>query len=247
MARVAVKPRSDIDLLVTLDHLQRQYRVIKDGYRAALNSLMAEAMAISFAVEADKELKARFHEKVGRSEDTVYAVLIFITDAKSEAARKKASKRARALRYLVEELGTASEDIADAIREHGGIEKLARLAAQKLPRKKGRGVAKLESVDEDQESSGPSGDDEPDDIGAGAAASQPEKKVVNFGKQIKIGLSPKLGAKLDRFADRSRIRLTGFIRTRAGGSPTIDIKKITKLKNVASNERPAESASDWED
>jgi hypothetical protein len=99
------------NLLATLDHLQEQYRTIKDGYRASLNGLMAGAMAISLAVEADENLKSRFQQKVGRTDDTVYAALIFITDAKSKAARKIAWKRARALRYLVDELGAALEDI----------------------------------------------------------------------------------------------------------------------------------------
>lgn len=233
--------------LATLDHLQEQYRTIRDGYRSSLNNLMAEAMAISLAVEADERLRARFHEKVGRTDDTVYAVLIFITDAKSKAAKKKASKRARALHYLVEELGTASEDIADAIREQGGIEKLARLAAQNQPRKKSKGAVKLEPADVDQELSELEADSELDDADGEAAASQPKRKVVNFGRQIKLGLSPKLGAKLDRLADRSRVRLTGFVRSVAGELPTIDIKKITKLKNSVSNDRPTEDASDWGD
>ncbi|MBR0875362.1 hypothetical protein JQ633_33755 [Bradyrhizobium tropiciagri] len=241
---LAIKPRSDSDLLGTLDQLQERYRTIKDGYRESLHQLMAGAMAIALAVEADEILKTRFQEKVGRTNDTVYAALIFITDAKSEAARKKAWKRARALRFLVEELGATLEDIPDTIREHGGVEKLARLAAQDQPRR-GKRAKKL--GEEDQASSERDADDEPDEADERVDASKSERKAVNFGRRIQVGFSPKLGSKLDRLADRSRIKLIGYFRTRAGEPPTIEIKKIIKLKRSVSDEKPSEAASDWED
>jgi hypothetical protein len=126
-------PHSYHDLLSRLDDIRQEYQRLGQSYRSSLYQLMAHSMGIALEIESDEQGKDQFLKSVGQKSDVVYAAMIFISDAKTEGARKKASKAARALRYLVEHIGVSLDNIPEGIREHGGIEELARLAAQDKP------------------------------------------------------------------------------------------------------------------
>lgn len=216
------------ELLSGLDRIRLEFRCLDQGYRLSLYQLMADAMSIALAIEADPESNNEFLKHVEQESDVVYAAMIFITEAKSEGARKKAWKGARALRYLVEEVSVPVDKIPEAMRERGGVEKLARLAAQGQPRRK------------------PSAP-KPNDDGAGGT--EPEggggenQLHVNGGKQrgrrarverqIQLGATPEILAKLVDFADNSPIQISGVLRARAGMPLSIEVEDITDEVELA--------------
>jgi hypothetical protein len=223
MAQISIAtPPSYDELLSRLDQ----------GYRLSLYQLMADAMRNALAIEADHVNKDQFLKSVGQKSDVVYAAMIFITEAKSEGARKKASKGARALRYLVDQIGVPLDKIPEAIGEHGGVEKLARLAAQERPRRK-PSVPKPE-VDG-------TGETEPEAKGGGqphADGGEQEGGVAKIVPQIQLGIAPEILAKLVGFADNTAIQISGVVRARVGMQPRIEVEDITDQ---------VESARDWEE
>jgi hypothetical protein len=115
------------EIQTKLESLKEEHDRISQGHRLALYKLLQKTTEMALLVEADEKFESRFLKQM-REKDVLRAALIFIFDAKSESEKKEASKRAQALRYLINELGLSAEDIATAIPKHGGIEKLARLA-----------------------------------------------------------------------------------------------------------------------
>jgi hypothetical protein len=226
-------PRLYDELLSRLDHIRQEYQRIDQGYRLSLYQLMGDAMSTALAIEADHENKDQFLESIGQKSDVVYAAMIFISEAKSEGARKKASKGARALRYLVEQLKVPLHKIPEAIREHGGVEKLSRLAAQGQPRRK---PSASKAEDEGQGGAAAEGQgrqDKPD-----ADDREQEGSVAMVEPQIQFGLSPEVLAKLVRFADNTAIQISGFVRAPAGMRPSIEVQDVTDV---------IEDESDWLD
>lgn len=225
-----ISPSYD-ELFSHLEEIRLEYRRIDQGYRLALYQLMAKAIRSALAIEADHASKDQFLKSVGQKSDVVYAAMIFITEAKSEGARKKASKGARALRYLVDQVGVPLDNIPEAIGEHGGVEKLARLAAQHLPRKKQPLTPKPEVVGEAE-----TGLAEP---GAENGEGQPgTHDVAKIEPQIQLDGDPEILATLVDFADNSAIQITGVLRVRAGMQLCIEVEDITDN---------AEVARDWEE
>lgn len=225
-------PRLYDELLSRLDHIRQEYRRIDLGYRLSLYQLMADAMSIALAIEADHESKDQFLQSVEQKSDVVYAAMIFITEAKSEGARKKASKGARALRYLVEQIGVPLDKIPEAIRERGGVEKLARLAAQGQPRRK-RSASKAEDERQGEAEAEGQAEAKPD-----ADDREREGSVANIQPQIQFGLPPEVLAKLVGFADSTAIRISGFVRAPVGKQPSIEVQDVTDV---------SEDESDWPD
>jgi hypothetical protein len=205
-----IKTLSYDEVLAKLESLKREQRAFANGQRAALYRFLQQAAELALLVEADEDIQSRFREKTGEK-DVMRAALIFIFEAKSESERKEASKRAQALRYLIDKLDVAVEDIATAIPKNGGVERLASLAAK----------SRQDEADEDQEDQ--DGDNRHED--APEEADENVEAERKFGKQIRVGFSPKLTKKLSRFADKTRIKIIGYIRASSDGPPTIEVKK----------------------
>ena len=129
------------ELLSRLDRIRQEFRCLDQGYRLSLYQLMADAMSIALAIEADPESKNDFLKRLEQKSDVVYAAMIFITEAKSEGARKRAWKGARALRYLVEEVSVPVDKIPEASvsvagsRSLHGSRRRANRAGSHQPRK----------------------------------------------------------------------------------------------------------------
>ena len=179
-------------------------------------------------VKANETIESRFRKKMGKK-DAVRAALTFIFDAKSTPEKKDASKKTLALWYLIVKLEVPVEDIATAIPKRGGIEKLARLAA------KDKADEDLDDDDEDNEDQ-----DKPEE------ADENDEAEHKLGKQIVVGLSPKLTKKLNRFADKTRIKIIGFVRISSDEPLTIEATRIAKLKTKKADEEPDDDESDWE-
>ncbi|MGY4458274.1 hypothetical protein [Bradyrhizobium sp. LB13.1] len=116
------------------------------------------------------------------------------------------------MRYLIDKLQVAVEDIATAILKNGGIEKLARLAAK----------TRQDEPNEDQEDQ--DGDNQDEEAVESLDA---ERK---FGRQIRVGLSPKLSEKLTRFAENARIKIIGYVRMSSDELPTVKVEKIIAIQ-----------------
>ncbi|TFW57596.1 hypothetical protein CT676_29385 [Bradyrhizobium sp. MOS001] len=224
------------DVMIELNRARDKHRSLAEGYRIAEYKVMGEAMKIAFTIERDDELKTRFRKEMG-ARDVVYAALIFVCEAETEQARKMASKRARALRYVVERLDVPLDKISEAVAEHGGIEKLARLAAQEQPRKKRPARA---SGAEDF-------DDWPKAIEAGKESQErsAEAEIVDLDSPIQFGLPAALRAKLDPFSG-TKITMTGYVRKTAGTVTAFAVEKIV-MQKVAHAASAVESEEDWGD
>ncbi|WP_426611352.1 hypothetical protein [Bradyrhizobium sp. McL0616] len=225
-------------LMIELNRAKDEHLRLAEGYRVAEYKVMGEAMRIALTIEADDDLKARFRKEMG-ARDVVYAALIFVCAAETEPARKMASKRARALRYLVEGLNVSLDKISEAVAEHGGIEKLARLAAQAQPRKKGRAPAGgAEDIDEWPKAieAGKESEERPGDANT---------EIVDLDTPIQFGLPAALRAKLDQFSG-TKITMTGYVWKTAGTVTAFAVEKIVRLK-VAHALAAVESEADWGD
>jgi hypothetical protein len=222
-------PHSYHDLLSRLDDIRQEYQRLGQSYRSSLYQLMAHSMGIALEIESDEQGKDQFLKSVGQKSDVVYAAMIFISDAKTEGARKKASKAARALRYLVEHIGVSLDNIPEGIREHGGIEELARLAAQDNPRRKPSAVQKADGAGE--------GGADQSDAKVRKGRGSGDKSVVQFG------VPPKLRAKLNGLADSTAIRISAVVRAPAGEQPRIEVQDI-ELNGL---DEQSEDESDWDD
>jgi hypothetical protein len=226
------------EVLTTLNALKKENEKYEERTRAALYQRLQQATAVAVLVEADKDIKTRFCKEM-REEDVLRAALNFVFVPKSLAEKKEASKRNSALRYLVEHLEVEVEDIATAIQKHGGIERLAGMAAKHRQGEDGQ----------KQDDEGEQDRDEPED------AEEHGKPDTKSGRLISIGLSPKLTKKLDRFADQTRIKMIGYVRTSQDETPTIELKKIIRLvakqkgksKVKGTGMRREEDARDWDD
>jgi hypothetical protein len=218
------------EALAKLESIRKEYKDFVKGKRKTLYHFMQRAAETALSVEADENATSRFRKKMGEK-DVLRGALIFIFDAKSEPATKEASKRAQALRYLIDKLGVAVEDIAMAIPKHGGIEKLARLAAKSRP----------DEADEDLDA------DHEDD--------EDQDKPEEAGRQIRVDLSPKLTKKLNQFADKARIKIIGYVRMSADGSPRIEVKKILEAlikkkggkSKTKATDKQRDDEGDWEE
>jgi hypothetical protein len=228
------------ELLAKLKALKEENERFEQGQRVALYQRLQQVTAIALLMEADNDNKARFRKEM-REKDVLRAALDFIFDPKSVAEKKEASKRTQALRYLIEHLEVGIEDVATAIQKHGGIEKLARLATK----------YRQDEDDQDQDvDEGGEDQDEPEE------ADEKNKPDSKFGKQISVGLSLKLTKKLNRFADKTRIKIIGYVRMPPDEQPTIEAEKIIevmtdkkrgKSKAQPTIKKPDDDAGDWEE
>jgi hypothetical protein len=252
------------EVLIKLESAKEEYKEFDEGRRKSLYQSMQRVAEAAVLVVADENIQARYRKKMGKK-DALSAALTFIFDPKSTPEQKDASKKTSALWYMIVKLEVAVEDIAVAIPKHGGIEKLARLAAKSREDEVGEDQDEDED-DEDQKDKDQKDkhQDEPEE------AEESDKAENKFGKLISVGLSPKLTTKLNQFADKTRIKIIGYFRTSPDESPTIEAKKImeapakkqkakSKTKaakkkiskskaKVSSKKRPdGDNESDWEE
>lgn len=128
---------SPIDVLTDL---RDRFGTERQGHREKVLQLVCDAFVQFLAIKKSPLQKKAFYDAAGvkkakRQKRALDAeVMAFLAGAKSNAQRKLAWKRARAVSYLHEQ-GVKNADLAAEIRERGGIEKVARLAAKHTPRK----------------------------------------------------------------------------------------------------------------
>lgn len=234
------------ELIAQLKQARKEYREFERGQRKTLYRFLQRSAELALSAEANKTNRSQFRKEVGE-EDVLRGALIFIFDSKSKSELKEISKRLQALRYLIDKLKVSVEEIAAALDKHGGIEKLAKLAAES--RKAEKGGAKDQS-DEDPHDEDPDDEDrDTDDQEDGGIeneenldhAGEVEETKPRFGKLLEVGLSPKQAKKLDSLDDNARIKLIGRVRTSRDGDPTVEVEKvITKFKSP--NRTPAAAA-----
>lgn len=244
------------EVLSKLESAKQEFKEFEKGQRKALYQSMQRAAEAASLVTANEIIESRYRKKMGEK-DVLYAALIFIFDAQSTDKKKEASKRASALWYLIVKQGISVEGIAKAIPEHGGIEKLARLAAIS---REDEAAEDEDSEDEhqpkdDPEEANESRDDEDEEDQHRDEPDEKNKPGSRFGKQITVGLPPKLTKKLGRFADQTRIKIIGYVRVSPDEAPTIEVKKIIELVAKKKGARPKtkrtdkkrdDDAGDWE-
>ncbi len=227
-------------LIKELRQVKKDYRTLEKGYRSEQYELMARTMAVALAIKSDRATRSRFLRKFGEAEskDVVYSAMIFMSGAKSEKAKKKAWKRARALSYLVDELHVSTADIPDAVKKHHGIEALVRLAARKQPRRKPPATSGSEAYLSGKARS-------PEDEDANEAEDALDSKISNVRRPYQLGISPKQWAKLERFPHKTRLKMVGYLRTPSDGSPTFEVQKIVKLKAPDVEHDELAESDDW--
>jgi len=216
MLKVQLEPAKNSarydETLAKLESLKREHKEFLKGHRKTLYHFLQRSAEAALSVEADENTTLRFRKKMDEK-DVLRGTLIFVFDSKTKSEMKEASKRTLALRYLIDKLEVAVEDIAMAIPKNGGIEKLARLASK----------SDRDGSDEEQEDS----DDDDEDWELQEENVGTDRK---FGKQIRVGVSPKLTKKLNRLADKARIKIIGHIRMSSDEAPMIEVEKIIKIQ-----------------
>jgi hypothetical protein len=151
--------------------------------------------------------------------------MVYVTDAKSENAKKLAWKRARVVEHLHDFHGVPVGKIAAEIRKLGGVEAVVRLAAEEDPlrpksksdagkgggTKTGRAASgtdsrrPLKAASADEHISGEDSNDEPDD--------KADSSTVDDGTML-VGINGDLSAELKQIAVGEPVKLIG---TRTGG------------------------------
>ncbi|WP_128957343.1 hypothetical protein [Bradyrhizobium zhanjiangense] len=227
------------EVLTTLNAIKKENEKYEERKRGALYERLQQATAVAVLVEAHEDIKSRFCKEM-REKDVLRAALNFVFVPKSLAAKKEVSKRFSALRHLLECLNVEVEGIATAIQKHGGIERLASMAAK-------------HRQGQDGQNEGDQGEQE--DRVELEDAEEKGKLDNKFGRLISVGLSPKLTKKLDQFVGRTRVKMIGYVRASQDETPTIELRKIIRLvakqkgkskANGAAASRD-EDARDWDD
>lgn len=221
------------ELIAQLKLARKEYREFERGQRKTLYRFLQRSAELALAAESDKTSRSQFRKEVGE-EDVLRGALIFIFDAKSKSELKEVSKRLQALKYLIEKLEVSAEEIAAALHKHGGVEKLAKLAAKsrKADKEAANDQEDEDPDDEDRDTDGKEDDsvennkDDLDQIG------KVDEAKRQFGNRLEVGLSPKQAKKLNNLADNARVKLIGRVRTSRDGETTVEVKKvITKFKS----------------
>jgi hypothetical protein len=148
------------------------------------------------------------------------AVMVYVTDAKSQNAKKLAWKRARAVEHLHDFHGVPVGNIAAEILKRGGVEAVVRLAAEEDPIRPSKRDAENEggtkigkagfgkgprtqinAASADDHVSGEDSNDEPDD--------KPDPSSLEEGT-MRVAISDHLRAKLEAVAKGQSVMLIGM-------------------------------------
>jgi hypothetical protein len=235
--------------LKKLRKLQREYSGERRGYRDRQYQILAETMAIVVEIRGDEAATEAFSQlskkvRPAGSQDSkswiTGAAVAYVTGAKSENAIKIAWKRARGLDHLHDFHGIPPEDIAAEIRKRGGIEAIARIAAEEDPRrqksesdvenggktKTGKATSgkephrPLKAASADEHVSGEDSNDEPDD--------EPDSSTVDDGTML-VGISADLSAELKAVAGGEPVKLIGTRTGDWGESFLFEVEKVVAL------------------
>jgi hypothetical protein len=235
--------------LKKLRKLQREYSGERRGYRDRQYQILAETMAIVVEIRGDEAATKAFSQlskkvRPAGSQDSkswiTGAAVAYVTGAKSENAIKIAWKRARGLDHLHDFHGIPPEDIAAEIRKRGGIEAVARIAAEEDPRRQksesdvgNGGKAKTGKATSGKEPHRPlkaasadelAGVDQDDDPG-----DKPGSSTLDDGTML-VGINGALRAELEEVAEGESVEL---IVTRTGGWGEGFLFEVEKVIHVA--------------
>ena len=116
------------------------HKDLERGYRESGYQILGDAAKVGWTMGQDPAGRAALFKSVPdlKTNDVIYAAVFFTSGGSSEKARKRASKKACVLTYLIKEQKVALDDLAEGIKKYGGWEKISRLAARETPRKKKR-------------------------------------------------------------------------------------------------------------
>jgi hypothetical protein len=140
-----------IDRLDTLStkylNIDKQLDRSLDGLYDVLRRIQVRANKL----EDKPKLRERVLDEIGRRKNRslLLTIVIRVIKAKSKDDRKKASKYARVLEYLAQVERKEPADIPKAIKLAGGIECLARKAAEALPKTKRCTTGQSAGIDKD--------------------------------------------------------------------------------------------------
>lgn len=113
--------------------LCQRYTNLEDSYRESLYAILQDTVRLmrdrKRCEKLKKDLVSRNIIKSMKSPVTIVEMLYVVEGATSKSKRKIAQKHARALTYLLDVKGCNPQGIAEALDEHGGIERVSALAA----------------------------------------------------------------------------------------------------------------------
>lgn len=115
-----------------LDDLKSEYKEDRQEHRAFMAHLMCEAATLTNALKKSEVKRRKLAGTLGTTEKDklLSRVMRYIMEATSKSRKKIADKRARAAAYLQDVLDVPPSAFAKEIPRRGGVEKLARQAAE---------------------------------------------------------------------------------------------------------------------
>lgn len=129
--RNQVTPIDAVDELVAA---QKDYALLKEGYRNSKYELLAIAATNAQRISSDKEAYDKFRGhpywvKVRPTENIYLDSMKFLMKARTKAARKLASKYAICAEYMINNHNVERDNFALMIKEMGGIQNICSMAA----------------------------------------------------------------------------------------------------------------------
>jgi len=187
-------------IIEKLDALKSEYTEERLDHRDFINRMVSDALGVTICLKKSSTKRQKLEDYLGTSDRKKLPsrVMRFIMGASTKNQKRLADKRARAMSYLHDELGVSPKDVPEAIRENGGIEKLARMAAK---RKR-------------SEPSDPAKRSKEHTPGiANSTTRGSSKKATNDNeRQFSLKLPPKLAAKLAGFDEGAEVKMYGVKR-----------------------------------
>lgn len=228
-----------------LKKLKRQFKKERKGYREAKYQILASAMAEVVKLRSDEDELEAFIAATGAERPTVerqsrswitVAAVSFVTHN-----RQLAWKGARVLDYLYDIRKIPLDNLAQEIREQGGIEKILKIAAEDDPRREEQNETdQEESEAEQEENEGGQGEEaepsrrKPKKRGLGAKSENKAPDISEYSSEqseIAISISPELRTKLDGIRVGRRVKLIGVRAEKADWVDImLDVQEVRLLK-----------------
>lgn len=126
--------------LERLKILRRQYKLQMMGHREQIIKIFCEGYKQAVVIQKSNHRRKAFFALVGirpsqqKKVNFVTEMMAYVISAKSDSKRKRAWKYGRACQYLAE-TGTRLIDLEAEIKKRGGLEAVAKEAAQQRPRR----------------------------------------------------------------------------------------------------------------
>jgi DNA-directed RNA polymerase subunit F len=223
--------KESAEFIAGLDSLSAEYREIDQQLDRSLGSLYDILRRIQVRannLERNHKLREKVFKKIGKRKNRgpTITVVTYVIKAKSKADRQKASKYSRALEYLTQIKNTEPAKISEAIKEAGGIERLARKAAKQLPKTKRSTAERSNATGEDAEVASAATEVE-------TQGSRRENRRTRGG--VKLSISSGLNEELCAVPLGGKVKLIG--RRVEGEKDGVDLK-ITRIVAM-------EGPSDW--